>query len=187
MLRNLYISGYRSYELGVFADDDPKVTFIKLAIKERLIQDLDRGLEWVLIGGQLGTELWAGQVVMELKEEYPGLQLAVILPYQDFGNQWNEKNQGLLLSVTQAADFVAHTSKDSYQNPGQLQAHQVFMIEHTQKALLLYDREYPGKSQYDLDLILKRQETQDYELELITMFDLQDTVEQENLKNQGDY
>lgn len=187
MLRNLYISGYRSYELGVFSDDDPQVTFIKLAIKERLIQDLDRGLEWVLIGGQLGTELWAGQVVLELKEEYPILQLAVILPYQDFGRQWNEKNQGQLLAVTQAADFVTHTSKEKYQNPNQLQSHQVFMIEHTQKALLLYDKEYPGKSQYDLDLILKRQETKDYELELITMFDLQDTVEQENLRNQVDY
>ncbi len=41
----------------------------------------------------LGVELWAVQIVAELKEEYPELSLGILYPFSDFGNNWNEGNQ----------------------------------------------------------------------------------------------
>lgn len=58
------------------------MTYIKRAIKKQLLSLLDEGLEWVLISGQLGTELWAAEVVYELQEEgFEHLQLGVITPF----------------------------------------------------------------------------------------------------------
>ena len=34
---------------------------------------LGEGLEWVIISGQLGTELWSAEVVFEIQEEYTQL------------------------------------------------------------------------------------------------------------------
>ncbi|GAA3327349.1 hypothetical protein GCM10020331_066930 [Ectobacillus funiculus] len=42
---------------------------------------LEEGLEWVLISGQLGVELWTAEVVFELQMEYPDLKLAVFTPF----------------------------------------------------------------------------------------------------------
>ncbi|MEH6953251.1 SLOG family protein, partial [Neobacillus drentensis] len=58
-MKVLTISGYKPFELGIFKNDHPSVLFLKAAIKKSLIPMLDEGLEWVLISGQLGVELWA--------------------------------------------------------------------------------------------------------------------------------
>lgn len=34
-LKVMYISGYRSFELGVFKENDPKITVIKKVLKKR--------------------------------------------------------------------------------------------------------------------------------------------------------
>ena len=39
----------------------------KKFIAHKLEQLLDEGLEWVLIQGQMGIELWTAEVVIELK------------------------------------------------------------------------------------------------------------------------
>lgn len=89
----IYVSGYRSFELGVFKENDPKIQVVKNVLKKELRQLAEEGLEWVLVSGNLGVELWAVQIVAELKEEYPELSLGILYPFSDFGNNWNEGNQ----------------------------------------------------------------------------------------------
>ena len=47
---NLWVTGYRSYELGVFDSKDKKVEVIKYALQKKLLEKLDEGLEWVITG-----------------------------------------------------------------------------------------------------------------------------------------
>lgn len=83
MIKVLAVSGYKPFELGIFKNDHPSVMFIKAALKKELIPMIEDGLEWVLISGQLGVELWAAEVIFELKSEYPEVKLAVITPFLD--------------------------------------------------------------------------------------------------------
>ena len=50
------------------------------------------------------------------------------------------------------------------------------MVEHTDRCLLIYDPQYPGKSQYDFKYVKRyiEQEKTDYQLTLISMDELQD-------------
>lgn len=89
----LWLSGYRSYELGIFNEQDLKVKVIKAALKERLVAKLDQGLEWVITGPNLGVEQWGLEVVLELKKAYPDLKLALLEPYADFSSRWQEAKQ----------------------------------------------------------------------------------------------
>ncbi|MDP4164212.1 MAG: SLOG family protein, partial [Bacillota bacterium] len=77
----LAISGYKPFELGIFQKDHASVTYIKAAIKKELIPMLEEGLEWVLISGQLGVELWAAEVIFDLQIDYPNVKLGVITPF----------------------------------------------------------------------------------------------------------
>ena len=58
-MKTLYVTGYKSFELNIFKDDMPEVKYLKAFIKHKLLQYIDEGLEWVLIQGQIGIELWA--------------------------------------------------------------------------------------------------------------------------------
>lgn len=172
-IKNLYVSGYRSYEVGVFSKEDPKLFYIKEFFKRRLIGYIESGLEWVIISGNLGTELWVAEVVLDLKEMYPEINLGVLLPYLEFSGNWNEKNQADYNVIVQKADYMNYTSNKPYDNPGQLKNNQAFIIQNTDGCLLFYDTENEGKVSFVHDMALKYQENHPYEIERVGFDELQ--------------
>ena len=175
IIQRLYVTGYQSYELGIFSEQDPKVKVIKNVLKRELVALIENGLEWVMISGSLGTEIWTGQIINELKESYPEVKLAIIFPFEGFGSNWKEHNQLLLSELVQTADFVDAVSHQPYQNPGQFKNHVNFLLQHTDAALVVYDTEYPGKSKFFLGDVEKYLEQNPYELLTITMDDLKNS------------
>ena len=176
-IERVYVTGYQSYELGIFSENDPRVTVIKNVLKRELLALIENGLEWIMISGGLGTEIWTGQVVNELKKDYPEIKLALIFPFEEFGKNWKEQNQLLLNEIVQTADFVNSVSHQPYQNPGQFKNHVNFLLQHTDAALIVYDTEYPGKSKFFMNDVEKFQEQNSYELLTITMDDLENSSE----------
>lgn len=181
----LWVTGYRSYELGVFTNNDPKVKVIKYLLKKHFEQKFNDGLEWVITGGQLGVEQWAAEAAVELKEEYPELKVSLMYPFSEFGSQWNEQNRMLLSDLESKVDFCASISKQPYQSPAQLKNFQKFMLDHTDEATMIYDPEYPGKPKYDFQAIERYGKTHDYPVTMFEMDNLQDAANefQENLGN----
>lgn len=178
-IKRLYVTGYRDFELNIFKEDDAKIAIIKKVLKNRLVNYLEQGLEWVLVAGNLGTEYWAAEVVNELKSNYSTLQIATIYPFENFGEQWGEKNQMKRAYFKEKTDFVTATSHHPYKNPAQLRAHTQFILSHTDGSLLLYDEEFPGKSGYFSEDAHKFSENKAYILEYITVDDLQNSIDYE--------
>lgn len=172
-IKNLYVSGYRSYEVSIFTEDDPKLHYIKLFFEKRLTDYIHDGLEWVIISGNIGTELWVGQVVLKLKKDYPDLKLAILLPYTGFQSKWNEKNQALFNSIVEKADYLNYTSNSAYSNPSQLKNHQDFIMRNTDGCLLFYDTEHEGKVKFYYDKAKSFQESTTYEIDLVSFDELQ--------------
>ncbi|WP_251717355.1 DUF1273 domain-containing protein [Lactobacillus agrestimuris] len=187
-MQRIWVTGYRSYELAVFGEKDPKITIIKYALKNYLKSLLEEGeIDWVITGANLGIEQWAAEVAIELRKEYP-VQISIMTPYEEFSNRWNENNQAKFINLKNKVDFFASTSNTPYKSPVQLRNYQNFMLRHTDQALMIYDEEHPGKSKYDYNLIKKYQESNNYPLHLIDFYDLQDIAnEYEEERNMERY
>ncbi len=195
-MKSIYVSGYRSFELNIFDPKDEKLFYLKEFLKDRLIRYHEEGVEWFIINGQLGIELWTGELVNELKEDYPEIRLAVLLPYTAYGEKWNEANKGLLDRVMQEADYVNYTSNKGYESPKQLNGNQIFSIRNTDGAFLVYDTineaAADGSPKYIYNLIEKYQENQPYDLNLASFEEIEFfiheymTFNQEFLENQPD-
>ena len=71
-MRRLWLTGYRSYELNAFQDDDPKVAVVKRVLTQRLTSLLEEDDDefWVITGPQLGVEQWGAAVALELKKAF---------------------------------------------------------------------------------------------------------------------
>lgn len=186
MIKVLTISGYKPFELGIFKKDHPSVLFIKAAIKKSLLPMIEDGLEWVLISGQLGVELWAAEVIFELQKEFPDLKLAVITPFLDQEASWNETNREWYESVLAGADYIDSVTKKGYEKPWQFRLKNQFFIEKSNGLLLLYDHEKEGSPKYLYELAVQYQKKRGFSIELITFYDLQMIIEEEQLK-QSDY
>jgi len=173
------ISGYKPYEIGIFKRDELAAEYIKLAIRKNLQAMLEEGLEWVLISGQLGSELWAAEVVYDLQmEEYPDLKLGVITPFLEQEQNWKEANQEWYEEIIMQADFVDSVSKKPYESPQQLRDKNLFLLKKSDVLLLFYDDENPGSPKYLYELAQMYQEQNTYEIRKIQFSDLQDIVEE---------
>ncbi len=141
----LLISGYRSFELGIFEDRDPRVGIIKKAIKRDLSRFFEEGVDWLIFTGNLGFEYWALEVAKELQDSYD-FSIATLFLFEDQGSNWNERNQEKLVKF-KTVDFVKY-SFSHYENPSQFKQHQNFLIENTQAIYLFYDEENETNLKY---------------------------------------
>ncbi|TFE03248.1 DUF1273 domain-containing protein [Jeotgalibacillus sp. R-1-5s-1] len=172
-MKILTVTGYRAQELGIFTQKDPAVQIIKKAISQSILQKLDEGLEWVLISGQLGVELWAGEVVIELQKDYPDLKLAVITAFQEMESKWNEANQELFHTIISHADFYDSVSRKPYENPSQFRNRDLFLLQKSDGLLLVYDPENEGSPKYIKEMAESAAANGQLELIQITFQDLQ--------------
>lgn len=181
------ISGYKPFELGIFKLNHPAIPYIKKAIRNSLKELLEEGLEWVLISGQLGTELWAAEVVYELREtEDADLKLAFITPFLEQEASWSESNKEWYESIQMEADFIDSVSHRPYEKPWQFRLKNQFFIEKSDVLLLFYDPEKQGSPKFIYDTAKHYQEKHEYEIRTIQFYDLQVLAEEEQW-NQTDF
>lgn len=169
-MTSLLVTGYKSFELGIFKDKDPKVTIIKKAIKRDFIRYIDDGVDWLIFTGNLGFEFWAIEVAKELQKEYP-IRLATIFPFENHGQNWNEANQAKLASFKQV-DFVKSTFP-AYQSPAQFRQFNQFLIDNTDEAYLFYEPDNETNMKYLYNMML---EAHDYSIRRLTFDDLNDIM-----------
>lgn len=191
-MKNLVVSGYRSNELGIFDEKHPGIRIIKQAIEDRLRAYQEEGLEWVLITGQQGVEIWAAEVVLSLKSEGIPLKLSITPPFSEFMSRWKPDKQAAFQQLILSADFYQPLTSGGYQGPWQFQERDKFLLRKSDGALLVYDDEQPASPKFFLQLIQTfQQQNPEYELNQITSYDLNDTAEQiqwkEGLDNGSNY
>ncbi|WP_078430801.1 DUF1273 domain-containing protein [Alkalihalobacterium alkalinitrilicum] len=173
------VTGYKAQELGIFDQKHNGIQYIKKTVEKKLRQLLDEGLEWVLISGQLGVEIWTGEVVAELKKEFPQLRLGVMTPFLQQEKNWSETNQEQYRYVLGLADFVDSISKREYESPAQLRIKNQYLIEKSDGLVILYDEWKEGSPNYYLEPALKRYDRDGYPILYITPDDINSTIQEE--------
>jgi len=174
-MKSLLVTGYSSFDLGIFREDDPRVLVIKKAIENRLLGYLAAGLEWLIFTGKLGFEFWTLEVARELQNQYPELKLSTIFSFEDTGKNWNEANQAKL-AVFKSLDFVKY-SFQSYENPQQLRLYNQFLVENSDAAFIFYDEE---NKETKLKWLLAEIKTREnYEFDLLDFESLQELADDE--------
>ncbi|HLO13147.1 MAG TPA: SLOG family protein, partial [Pseudoneobacillus sp.] len=82
--------------------------------------------------------------------------------------------------------FIDSVTKKGYEKPWQFRLKNQFFIEKSDGLLLFFDLEKEGSPKYLYEMAIQFQKNHEYPVELITFYDLQTIVEEEQLK-QMDY
>ncbi|MDL4840845.1 DUF1273 domain-containing protein [Aquibacillus rhizosphaerae] len=181
-MKVLTVTGYKPIEMSIFKPNDKKIVYIKEAIKKRLVSFIEEGLEWVLLSGQMGVELWTGEVILDLKEEYD-IKIGIIPPFLNQESRWPEHYQATFEEMVLQADFHQPLYQDEYKGPFQFKARDRWLIEKSEACLVLLDEEYPGSTRFFLEEAKKFNEKKGYPIYTITPLDLEDTVQELQLNN----
>jgi len=179
VLKSVLVAGYKASELGIFSQKHAGIAIIKKALTKRLLALMDDGLEWVVVSGQWGVELWAAEVCVELKREYSQLRLAVITPFLEQEEKWSDDKKDMYSAVLAKADYVNSVTKSKYIGPWQFKERDSFLLRNTDGILLLYDEEKEGSPKFIKLLAEQQAQTRPYRIVSITAFDLESIAEDE--------
>lgn len=182
-MRRIFLSGYKSFELGIFDQEDKRVEFIKKAIEKRILELIDNGLEWVLISGQYGVELWGAEVVLNLKKLGYEINLCVIPPFENQETRWPEPVQQKYNEIIGLADFYQPLFKGDYKGSFQFSKKNKWLADKSDGCLLLMDEENPESNKFFLNAAKNVQKQKEYPILLITPFDLEDIVSEIQMEN----
>ncbi|WP_404403440.1 SLOG family protein [Jeotgalibacillus malaysiensis] len=180
-MKTLVISGYRAQEIGIFKSDDPAVRIIKKAIRQRVEPLIEEGLEWVIVSGGLGIEQWAAEEVIQMKRDHAQIQLAVITPFLNQQEKWNEENQNKYQNILKSADFTASVSNKSYTDPSQFKNRDDLLLRKADGLLIVYDEEKDGSPGFLVKKAKNYAETDKLEIMYINFQDLQWIADEEAL------
>lgn len=169
------IAGYQNGDIGIFSEQDPRMKMIKKAIRRRLIQLLDNGVDWFVFMGNLGFEYWVLEEVLLLKAEGYDCHLATIFCFANHGQHWNEANQVKLQRFKQV-DFVKYCY-DQYHYKGQLKDYQDFLLSNSQGLFIFYEPDHPTKLSH---LYQKARDLTDYDIVRLTYDELNELIQEDN-------
>lgn len=167
-------------ELTIFNENDERIKYIKQALKRRIVGFIEEGLEWVIISGQMGVEMWTAEVVLDLKETYD-IKIGMIPPFENQHKRWPEPLQHKYEELLFTVDFSKPIFNSEYKGPHQFRARDKWLMEKSDACLILVDEDHPGDVGYFYDAA-KQQDN--YPIYLITPLDLDDVVEEMRM-NEG--
>jgi uncharacterized phage-like protein YoqJ len=149
---------------------------------------VEDGLEWVLTPGQYGVDLWACEVVLELKKTYPHLKLSIITAFQNPEEQWKEDKQEYYRTILQGVDYYGAVSKQPYIGPWQFTARDDLLLRKSDGILLVYDEDAAeGSPRFVKEKAVKKQQNEDYTIISVTSEDIQSIAEDERMNSVSEY
>ncbi len=141
MIKNLLVTGYRAHELNIFSQKHAGIGFIQKALRSKLLALAEEGLEWVITPGQYGVDLWACEVVIDLKRDYPQLRLSILTAFSNPEENWKDDRKAYYADLLRQVDYYAAVSKQPYAGPWQFAARDELLLRKTDGILLVYDED----------------------------------------------
>lgn len=114
---------------------------IKKALTAEIVNLYRQGVRSFWVGGSIGVDTWAAEIVMELKKqtEFEEIRLCVALPFHGFKDRYDSKQQTRLRDILSACDektTVSDTeSEHAYRNRNE------YMINRSDCVLAVYDND----------------------------------------------
>lgn len=162
-MNNLFVTGYRAHELGIFGNKHKGIPYIKKALRSRLIPLIEDGVEWVITPGQYGVDLWACEVAIELKQSYPQLKCSIITAFQQQEERWSDDKKDYYHQLLKDIDYVGAVSHQPYIGSWQFAARDELLLRKTDGILLVYDEDAnEGSPRYIKEKALQKHHTEGY-------------------------
>lgn len=161
-------------ELNIYDESDSRIRFLKKSIEKRLLSFIDEGLEWVLLSGQMGVEMWTAEIILELKDSYD-IKFAIIPPFENQNSRWPEVYQQKYQNLIYAADFYHAIYNDDYKGPYQFRERDLWFVDKSDGCLLLMDEEFPGSTKYFYNIA---KQAANYPVYFITPSDIDEVIEE---------
>lgn len=106
-------TGHRPEKLPFFCEDDPMLINLKDRLRKQIEKLIKEGADCFYSGMARGVDMWCAQIVIELKEKYPNINLTAVIPCKTQAKSWDDQSKDRYRNILSKCDKIIYTS-DSY-------------------------------------------------------------------------
>lgn len=129
----------KSFPWG-YNETAPECVLLKKTLVEQITALTNDGATGFISGMALGVDLWASQIVLDLRKKNPLLKLYCALPCEGQEKKWSADKQELYHSILKQADDI-HWESRSYTSDCMLNRNR-YMVDHSSILLAVYNGAY---------------------------------------------
>lgn len=115
---------------------------IKAWLEMEIRKSVSNGQNVFISGMARGTDIWAAEVVLKVREEMQNVKLICASPYPNFEDRWSEEWKKRYQSIMEKADYVQFINKEYY--PSCFQARNEWMVDRSSKVIAIYNESSGG-------------------------------------------
>ncbi len=132
--RTVCFSGHRPEKLPSRGDDRSQVIrVLKSILYKAVLDSMGEGYNCFITGLARGVDLWAGEIVLELKAQGEDIKLVAAVPYKEHGKSFRNDEKFTFGNILLKADEVVYVS-EAY-SKGCMQRRNEYMVDRSGKLI----------------------------------------------------
>lgn len=116
---------------------------VKAALRKQIDQAFHDGFTVFITGMARGVDLWAAQIVLDLRKKNKEIKLICAIPHDGFEARWSPSWQELYRYVLAEADLTRVISKGYH--TGVYQVRNEWMVNHSTRVIAVFNGQPSGK------------------------------------------
>lgn len=144
--KTVCFSGHRPEKLPDGGSDNSQVIrTIKSILYKEILDSIDNGCTTFVTGLARGVDLWAGEMIMELKAQGMPLKLVAAAPYRTHGNSFKGRDRFVLGNIFLKADEIVYVC-ENYSRDCMRQRNE-YMVDRSDKLIAVVSDYRSGTGQ----------------------------------------
>lgn len=137
MTNSCCFTGHRPNKLNGYNPTDNKELLFKL--RDIVIDHIEnKDVDTFITGMALGIDMWAGRIVLKLKEKYPHIKLVAAVPCKNQHNKWSQISKDEWQDIIDKCDKVHYVSEESYTH-WCMQKRNEWMVDNSNYIIAVWD------------------------------------------------
>ena len=116
---------------------------IKKRIRDQLMLLYEQGFRQFWVGGALGVDMWAGEILLRLKEqpEYCEIQLIIALPFEGHDAGWEERSRRRMSCLIRHSSETIIVGNKETPPAANYRKRNEYMVDRADHLLAVYDND----------------------------------------------
>ncbi len=124
-------TGHRPEKLDISESE------VKFALFQEIMKSIENGFYVFISGMARGVDMWAAEIILDLKEKYLGIKLIAAVPFRGFEHNWSQESQTQYNEILSKADYVRYICPQfSYRS---YQIRNEWMVNHSAKVIAVWN------------------------------------------------
>jgi len=115
---------------------------VKKLLEEEIKKAVEDGFYTFITGMARGIDMWAGEIVLNLKKHNSDIHLICTPPYEGFEKRWDISEQKLYHKILEKADYTKYICE--HYSRSCFQIRNCYMVDHSKKVIAAFNGESGG-------------------------------------------